>query len=96
MSVNLAPKKTQYALNIIDAATRAKKANDDLVLLLAQWSNQFNTGQNAAIVDADLAAATGTAHMTQAQLVTFFAGFQAALSTATSGNLQGLLAILPQ
>jgi hypothetical protein len=96
MSVNLAPKKTQYILNCIAQAAAAKAANDALVLLAAEWSNQFNTGQNAALVDADFQIGTGTAHMTAAQLSTFFSGFQTALASATSGNLQGLLAILPQ
>ncbi len=95
MSVNLAVKKTNYVLEIIENAAAAKLANDNLINLFAQWQNQFNTGQNAAIVDADLLVSTGTAHMTQAQLTTFWT-YQAAIASATSGNLQGLLAVLPQ
>ncbi len=95
MAVNLLPKKTQYALNAIAAAAALKGANDQMVSLLYQWQNQFNTGQNAAITDADLAAATGTAHMTQAQLAQFFSSVQPAVATAVAGQLQALLAVLP-
>ncbi len=95
MSVNLAVKKSNYVLDIIVQAQAMKLASDNLVLAAAKWSNQFNTGQNAAIVDADLLVSTGTAHMTQAQLNTFWT-CQAAIAAAISNNLQSLLAILPQ
>ena len=96
MAANPATKKTNYINAVVAQAQAVKAANDALVVLAAEYANQYGAGQSLVLADADFQASGATQYMTAAEFSTFFTGFQAALAAATSSNLQGLLAILPQ
>lgn len=94
MAAVLTTKKTNYLNNVIAQATKLKEAADALAVLKAAWDNEFNTGQSAAIADADCAASGGTQHLTQSIVSSFFSGPNAAVATAITNNLQSLLPVL--
>lgn len=89
-------KKTNYIQTVVNQAAAAKAAIDSLAALQLEYANQYATGQTLALVDADFLVSSGTQHLTAAQLSTFFGGYETALASAQSANLQGVLAILPQ
>jgi hypothetical protein len=94
MAVNTAAKKSNFISNVVAQMAAAKQASDALVILQAEYANQFATNQSLALVDADFQGTNG--YMTAAQFAQAFAGFQTALAASVSNNLQGLLAVLPQ
>lgn len=89
-------KKTNFIQTVINQAAIVKAGIDALETLQTEYANQYATGQSLALVDADFLVSGGTAHMTAAQMTTFFSAYEAALATAQSTNLQSVLAVLPQ
>ena len=89
-------KKTNYIQSVINQAAIVKAGIDALVALQTEYANQYAAGQSLALVDADFLVSGGTAHLTAAQLTTFFSGYENALAAAQTANLQGVLAVLPQ
>jgi hypothetical protein len=93
-TANLAQKKNSYISSVVAAAQALYAANAALVALQAEYQNEYNTGQSAALVDADF---TGNNdYMNQAAMSSFFSGPQASVAAAVAANLQTLLAMLPQ
>lgn len=91
-----ATKKTNFITAVISQAATVKAAIDQLALLQTEYANQYAAGQSLPLVDADFLVSGATAHMTAAQMATFFSGYESAVATAQSANLQAVLAVLPQ